>query len=160
MPLEGCSEIHFCRVTCRVAISRKWLWLEHTLCNRAGGYMPRHVLFFFKYILWIMLFQWSHSFFLPFLPLRLVPQPPAFLPLNLCPWVVYVSYLASPFPILFLTSLCLFCIYQLRYLFPVPVSLFFPLPLPADNPPFPGFCSCCSCLLSFLGFFFGGGFSC
>ena len=45
---------------------------------------------------------------------------------------IHISSLASPFPMLFLTSLCLFCTYQLYFLFPVP----FPhslLPLPADN---------------------------
>ena len=29
--------------------------------------------------------------------------------LSPCPWVVHISYLASPSPILFLTSPCLFC---------------------------------------------------
>ena len=33
-------------------------------------------------------------------------------PLTSCPWVVHVSSLASPFPILFLTSPCLFCTYS------------------------------------------------
>ena len=36
-----------------------------------------------------------------------------------CPWVMHISSLASPFPILFLTSTCLFCTYQLCFLFPV-----------------------------------------
>ena len=52
--------------------------------------------FFFKYILLIMLLQLSLSFFLPFIPLCLVPPfPLAFSPpLSSCPWVVHISSLA------------------------------------------------------------------
>ena len=46
-----------------------------------------------------------------------------------------VSSLASPFPILFLTSPCLFCSYQLCFLIPAPFPPFSPVPFPADNPP-------------------------
>ena len=46
-------------------------------------------------------------------PQPCTPLPPAFPPLSSCPWVVHVSSLASPFPILFLTSPCLFCTYHL-----------------------------------------------
>ena len=56
-------------------------------------------------------------------------------PLSSCPWVIHISSLASPFPILYLTSPCLFCTYQLCFLFPVPFLPFFPLPFLADNPP-------------------------
>ena len=75
--------------------------------------------------------------FPPFLPHHPAPFiPPAFPPhLNSCPWVVHISSLASPFPLLFLTSFCLFCTYHLCFLFPVPfppLSTFF---LPTDNPP-------------------------
>ena len=56
-------------------------------------------------------------------------------PLSSCPWVVHVSSLASPFPILFLTSPCLFCTYHFYFLFPVPFPPFFPFLLPADNSP-------------------------
>ena len=55
-------------------------------------------------------------------------------PLSSCPWVVHVNSLASPFFVLFLTSLCLFCTYQLCFLFPVPFPLFSTSSLPADNP--------------------------
>ena len=82
-----------------------------------------------------MLSQLS-QFFLLFIPLcPATPLPPAF-PTNLssCPWVVYISSLASPFPILFLTSPCLFCTHQLCFLFPVPFLPFSRHPLPADNP--------------------------
>ena len=61
--------------------------------------------------------------------------PPAFPNLSSCPWVVHISSLASPFPILFLNSPCLFCTYQLCSLFPVPFPPFCPSPLPTDNPP-------------------------
>ena len=52
-----------------------------------------------------------------------------------CPWHVYVSSLASPFPILFLTLPCLFCTYQLCFLLPVTFPPFSFLHLPTDNPP-------------------------
>ena len=55
------------------------------------------------------------------------------LPFSSCQWVVYISSLASTFPILFLTSPCLFCAYHLYFLFPVPSPPF--LPLATDNPP-------------------------
>ena len=72
-------------------------------------------LIFLKYILLIMLLQFSH-FFSPLFPSAL-HHPPT---LSSCPWVVHVSSLVSPFPILLLTSPCLFCTYLLCFLFPVP----------------------------------------
>ena len=76
-------------------------------------------------------------FFSPLNPLPpSAPLPPAFpSPLSSCPWVVYISYLAFPLPILFLASLCLFCTYQLYFLFPAPFPSLSPLPLYTDNPP-------------------------
>ena len=56
-------------------------------------------------------------------------------PLSSCPWVMHKSSLASPFPIFFLISPCLFCTYQLCFLFPLPFPPFSLLLLPADNPP-------------------------
>ena len=47
-----------------------------------------------------------------------------------CPWVVHISSSASPFPILFLTSPCLFCAYYLCFLFPVPFPPFSLSPSP------------------------------
>ena len=90
---------------------------------------------FFKYILLIILLQLSH-FFLSFISVH-PPHPsyqnlPAF---SSCPWVVHITSLASPFPILFLTSPCPFCTYQLCFLFPVPFSPLSPLPLPTDKHP-------------------------
>ena len=104
-----------------------------------------------------MLLQLPH-FFLPFLPLHPASLlPPAFPHLSSCPWVIHVSSLASPFPILFLTFPCLFCAYNLCYLFPVPFPPFFPFLLPADNPLCDlHFCDFfrSSCLLSLFLFFF------
>ena len=83
--------------------------------------------FFFKYITLIMLLQLSYfSPFIPFYPAH--PLQPAFPPFGSCPWVIHVSSLASTFPILYLTSPCLFCTYHLCFLFPVPFPPFFPAP--------------------------------
>ena len=66
-------------------------------------------------------------------PLPCIPLPPAFPPLSSCPWVVHICSLTSPFPILFLTSPCLFCTYHLCFLFPVPLSPLSPFSL--HHPP-------------------------
>ena len=81
-----------------------------------------------------MLLSLSHFFSL--FPSFLYPLPPLFPPLSSCPWVTHISSLSSTFPILFLTSPCLFCTYHLCYLFPVPFPLFFSLPVPINNPPY------------------------
>ena len=68
-------------------------------------------------------------------PLPCTPFPPAFHPfLSSCPWVVHISSLASPFPILFLTSPVYFVptIYASSSLYLFPYS---PLSLPTDKPP-------------------------
>ena len=81
-----------------------------------------------------MLLQLSHSPL--YSPLPCTPPQPAFSLFNSCPWVVHISSLASPFPILFLTSPCLFSTYHLCSLFPLPFPYSpLPLPLSADNPP-------------------------
>ena len=89
----------------------------------------------FKYILFIMLLV------IPFFPPLYSPPPcttshqyhtPL---LGLCPWVIHISSLASPFPKLFLTSPSLFCSYHLCFLFPVPFPASASLTFPADNPP-------------------------
>ena len=69
-----------------------------------------------------MLLQLSH-FFLPFILFGPVPTLlPSFTHLSSWPWVIHISSFSSPFPILFLTSPCLFCTYHLcsysLYLFP------------------------------------------
>ena len=74
--------------------------------------------------------------FSPFTTLHPVtPFPPAIPLLSSCPWVLYISSLVFPVPIIFLTSPCLFCIYQLCFLFLVPFSPFSPLLIPTDNSP-------------------------
>ena len=89
---------------------------------------------FFKCILLIMLLQLSQFF-----PLC---APPPGTPshqhhplLSSCLWVIYISSLASPFSILFLTSPCLFSTYQLCFLIPASFPPFSPFTLPADNLP-------------------------
>ena len=63
-----------------------------------------------------MLLQLSH--FPPFTPLHPAhPLPPTFPPYSPCPQVIHINSLASPLPILFLTSPCLFSTYHLCYLF-------------------------------------------
>ena len=76
-------------------------------------------------------------FFSPlYSPPPCTPNPPSsLLPLSSCPWVIHISSLASPFPILFLTSPCQFSTYHLCFLFRVPFPLFCLLHLPIDNPP-------------------------
>ena len=85
-----------------------------------------------KYILFIMLLQGSHFPPPPLHSLLPCTTPPSFLApqLSSCPWVLHVSSLASPFPILFLTSPRLFSTYHLCFLFPVP----FPHSLPTLSP--------------------------
>ena len=68
-----------------------------------------------------------------YFPLPCIPPSthiPPQTPFSPCPWVIHVSSLASPFPILFLTSPCLFDAYQLCFLFPVP---FPPIPPPSPH---------------------------
>ena len=89
-----------------------------------------------------------------------MPLPSSNSPPSSCPWVMHLSSLASPFPILFLTSPCLFCTYRLCCLFPVPFSPLSPHPIPTDNPPCDlHFCDSvpvlCVCLVCFSLFFLG-----
>ena len=55
--------------------------------------------------------------FIPIWPAH--PLPPTFSPLSSCPWIICISSWASTFPVLFLTSPCLFSTYHLYFLFPV-----------------------------------------
>ena len=79
-----------------------------------------------------MLLQLSH--FSPLLSSIQFPHSFQHSSLNSCPWVTHISSLASPFPILFLTSPSLLCTTNLC-LIPAPFPPFSPFPLLADNPP-------------------------
>ena len=86
---------------------------------------------FFKYVLLIMLLQLSH-FFLSFIPLY--PLTHHYSPhLSSCPWVIHISSLASPVPIIFFTSPSILY-YHLYFLFPVPYPSFSPYTT-SCNPP-------------------------
>ena len=65
-------------------------------------------------------------FFSPLSPSTLHPPLTSIPPFSSCPWVIFISSLASTFPTLFLPSPCLFSTYHLCFLFSVP----FPLSLP------------------------------
>ena len=91
---------------------------------------------FFNIFYWLCCY--SCLCFIPFAFFCLVtPFLAAIDSLSSCPWFVHVSSLAIPFPILSVTSPCLFCAYQFVLLNPCTSSLVFPLtfPLPADSPP-------------------------
>ena len=63
------------------------------------------------------------------------PLPSSNPPISSCPWVMCVSSLASPFPILFFRSCCLFCPYKLCFLILLLFPPYSPFPFQADNPP-------------------------
>ena len=71
-------------------------------------------------IIFHLLCYHSHPIFSPLFPSTLHthshPHSPC---LGSCPWVVHMNSLLSTFPILFLTSPCLFSTCHLCYLFPV-----------------------------------------
>ena len=87
-------------------------------------------------IFYLLCYYSCPFFFSSLSPSTLCPRPSHMpYPLCSCPWVLHRSSLASLFPILFLTSPCLFYTYQLCFLFPVPFPWFSPFPLPTGNPP-------------------------
>ena len=100
------------------------------LLKYPGLFFPSHLSQFLKYILLIVLLQLSQFF--PLCPPLSFPL--VISPLSLCPWIVHISSLASPFPILFLTSHCIFLAtnyaFQSLYLFPI-----LPVPLSTNSPP-------------------------
>ena len=75
----------------------------------------------------------------PFSPLHSPPpctHPPTHIPpLQFMSMSLYISSLASTFPILFLLFPCLFSTYHLCYLFSVPFPPVSPSHSPIDNPP-------------------------
>ena len=85
------------------------------VCNHQGSFFKKNIFY------WLCYYS-CPIFFLPFIPLcPAAPLPPAFPSLSSCSWVVHIRSLASPFPILILTSPCLFSAYHLCFLFPVPI---------------------------------------
>ena len=96
--------------------------------------------FYIYFIYFLNIFNWLCYYSCPiFTPLYsslpYTPLPPSFPHLSSCPWVIYISSLASPFLVLFLTSPCIFCTYQLCFLFLVPFPQFSSFTLLTDNPP-------------------------
>ena len=112
--------------------------------------------FFFKCILLIRLLQFFYSIFSPLSTSSQYPISSSIAPLSLCPWVICISSLASPFSVLFLTSPCLFCTYHLCFLFLVPFPSVSLLPLPPGNRPCDLlFCDSVPVLVVWLIFFLG-----
>ena len=109
------------KITNRVTISSS---------NPTFGYT-----YFLKNIFYWLCYYSCPIFLSPLFPSSQHPPHQHFSHLSSCPWVVYISSLASTFPILFSTSPCLFYAYHLCFLFPVTFPPFSPHPLPADNPP-------------------------
>ena len=112
-----------------------WVPSQHTR-ERSLNQMSLRRFSFLKNILYWLFYYSCLYFFLPVIPL-LPAGPPTSIPLPslVTPWVVHRSSLASCFPILFLTSSCLFCTYHLCYLFSVPFPPLFPSHSPAGNLP-------------------------
>ena len=95
---------------------------------------PCIVTYFLNIFYWLCCYN-CPIFFSPLFPSTLHHPSLQHSPLSSCPWVIHVNSLASPFPILFLTSPCLFCIYQFMLLNPFTFFPILSLPPPADNPP-------------------------
>ena len=111
---------------CRVFVTRHEIFYTNHKTN-----LRNYILvYFIDYAITVV------PFFSPlYSPLPCTPFPPTFHPfLSSCPWVVHISSLASPFPILFLTSPVYFVptIYASYSLYLSPILS---LPLPANNPP-------------------------
>ena len=114
-----------------------YIYFRHKTITHNRLYYTVNIIFFKKflkicfidYAITVVLFP----HFIPLCPAH--PLPPTFPLFSSSPWVIHISCLVSTFPILFLTSPCLFSTYYLCYLFSVP---FPPLSLshsPTDNPP-------------------------
>ena len=109
--------------------------------------------YFLNYILLIMLSQFSWLYLLCTLSTQHTPLPQAIPPPLLMSWVMHISSLATPFPILYFTSTQLFCNYLFTLLNPLTSSLIPPCTPPIWQPSkcsvYPWFCLC-SCLLSLV----------
>ena len=114
--------------------------------------MKIHTLGFYYFFYWLCYYSCPN--FSPVAPLH--PAPPYSLrpcPHHWsCPWVMCINSLATPFPVLYLTSPWLFCNYLLVLLNPFTSSPIPPHPSliwrPSKCSPYPWFCLCFSCLLS------------
>ena len=99
---------------------------------------PLHFLFLnlFKIIIYWLCY-YSCPNFSPFALLHPVPPLPQGIPAS-CPWVMCISSLATPCPVLYFTSPWLFCNYLFILLNPLTSS-----PIPPHPPPFwqPSKCS-------------------
>ena len=125
----------------------------------------------FIYLLWtsvfILLFTYSHFYFLNYILLIMVLQLSQFFSLCpppsstthsfwqswhhcSCPWVTCIGSLVTPFSILYFTSPCYSVTTYLYFLVPSPFHLFPHTPLwqLSKCSPYPWFCFCPSCLLS------------
>ena len=107
-----------------------WTQRTHTASEFERKSNIRNQILIFSIFYWLCYYSCPIFFSLLF-PSTLYPppSPPAFPCLSSCPWVIHISSLASPSPILFLTSLCLFCTYHLCFLFSVPFPPFPPASL-------------------------------
>ena len=119
-----------------------YLWVPAAWCASLGWevlcFVFVFVLVYDPFILFLQIYfiDYQLPHFPPLIPSALHPSiHPYSTPLSSCPWVIHVSSLASPFPILFLASPSLFSTYYLCFLFPVTSPPFSSFPLPADNPP-------------------------
>ena len=86
-------------------------------------YLIVTLFYFLNIFYWLCYYSCPNSSPLP--PSAWYPPIP---PLSSCPWVVRIGSLASPFPILFLTSPCIFCTYQLHFIIPTPFPHYPPSP--------------------------------
>ena len=132
-----------------------WSFFNVFLLSHFQYFLPS-VFLFVNYILLIMLLQLFQFFPLwspPPSTLHSLRQSPHHCS---CPWVMCISSLVIPFPILSFTSPWLFCNYLFLLINPLTSSsiLWHPLPIwqPSKCSPYPEFCLC-SCLLRFFFFF-------
>ena len=86
--------------------------LLHSLLSKRMSWPKNNLLFSFLNIFYWLCFYSCPIFFPLYSPPSYTPPPTIIAPFGSCPWVVHISSLASTFPILFLTSPCLFCIYH------------------------------------------------
>ena len=118
-----------------------WCWCKQTYCA-ANGQLYESIahtlcismfICFLSYILLIILVQLS-CFFPPLHPERSSPHSLRPSPHHCSgPWVMYVSFLTFPFPILYFTPPWLFCNYLFALLNPLTSSSIPLHPIPSDK---------------------------